>query len=77
MFISKAERARLIRHATMDVIMARVPEVIPVLFKNKMHCVGCLLAPFHDLADAAFEHGLDEDILIEEFQNAVPEASSS
>ncbi|MEP3277406.1 MAG: DUF1858 domain-containing protein [Stappiaceae bacterium] len=53
---------------TMDVIMARAPEVIPVLIKNNMQCVGCLLAPFHDVGDAAFEHGLNEDELLKQLQ---------
>ncbi len=57
------------RQMTMDVVLAKWPEVIPVLLKNRMHCVGCLLAPFHDITDAAIEHGLDEDKLFEEFQD--------
>ena len=49
---------------TMDVLMARYSEVISILIVNKIHCVGCLLAPFHDVGDAAREHELDADELL-------------
>ena len=54
----------------MDDIMSKSPEVISVLIKNKMHCVGCLLTPFHTITDAAFEHEIDEDALIAQLKVA-------
>ncbi len=51
----------------MDVLMAQYPETLPVLFDNKIHCFGCLLAAFHNVGDAAREHNLDEDYLLSEF----------
>lgn len=61
--------AAISRHTTMDVVMAENPQTIPLLLKYKMHCVGCFLAPFHTVEDAAFEHDLDEDTLLENLQN--------
>ena len=55
---------------TMDVVMAKRPEVIHVLIANRMHCVGCLLAPFHDVGDAAREHELDANELLKQLQQA-------
>jgi hybrid cluster-associated redox disulfide protein len=40
-------------------IMARWPPTIRVFIDRRMHCVGCPIAPFHTVADAADEHGLD------------------
>jgi hybrid cluster-associated redox disulfide protein len=45
---------------TMDEIMSEYPEVIPILLKSKVHCVGCMLASFHNPIDAAIVHGLDQ-----------------
>lgn len=58
------------RHIMMDVLMTERPEIIPVLLKRKMHCVGCLLASFHSVADAAYEHDIDEAELLEALQSA-------
>lgn len=55
---------------TMDDVMRIRPETIPVLLRNRMHCVGCLLAPFHDISDAAHEHDLDEAELIRQLRNS-------
>jgi len=47
-------------------ILERWPQVIPIFLKHRMSCVGCLMAPFESLSDAAriyqipFEHFLDE-----------------
>ena len=71
-----AERSKIRMDMTMDTIMAEMPEVIPVLLKYKILCVGCLLTPFHDIMDAAREHGLDEEQLLNEMKRAVGEKDS-
>jgi hybrid cluster-associated redox disulfide protein len=48
------------RDMTMDEIMRRWSATIRVVLRNGMLCVGCPIAPFHTLADAAREHELDE-----------------
>lgn len=39
-------------------IMSRWPSTIRAFLDRRMHCVGCPIAPFHTLIDAAEEHGL-------------------
>jgi hybrid cluster-associated redox disulfide protein len=39
-------------------IMRRWPATIRVFLDRNMQCVGCPIAPFHTLSDAAEEHGL-------------------
>lgn len=39
-------------------IMSRWPATIRVFLDRRMHCVGCPIAPFHTLVDAAEEHSL-------------------
>lgn len=55
---------------TMEKIMRTWPETIPILLRNRMHCVGCMLAPFHDLNEAAHEHQLDVVELLEQLRNS-------
>lgn len=39
-------------------IMARWPETVRVFVALGLHCVGCPIAGFHALSDAAQEHGI-------------------
>lgn len=52
---------------SMEELMQRFPHLISVMTRNKLYCAGCFLARFHDISDAAFEHGLDEDELYSDF----------
>jgi hybrid cluster-associated redox disulfide protein len=45
---------------SMDEIMRKWPATIRVVIRHHMLCVGCPIAPFHTLADACREHGVDE-----------------
>ncbi|MEJ6782686.1 DUF1858 domain-containing protein [Aminobacter sp. Piv2-1] len=51
---------------TMDVIMRRWPGTIRVILGHGLLCVGCPIASFHTVMDAAREHSLDEDMLIDD-----------
>jgi hybrid cluster-associated redox disulfide protein len=63
---------RLLDHdMTMDEIMRRWPETIRGIIHNGMLCVGCPIAPFHTVAEAAREHGLDEAALRQALEAAV------
>ena len=44
---------------TVAEIMSRWPATISVFMAYKMHCIGCPIAIFHTLAEAAREHRLD------------------
>lgn len=52
------------RDTPMDIAMAENPRSMVILLEYKIHCVGCMLAPFHSVADAAIEHDIDEDELL-------------
>ncbi|RVD67338.1 DUF1858 domain-containing protein, partial [Mesorhizobium sp. M4A.F.Ca.ET.029.04.2.1] len=45
--------------ATMDEIMHGSPAAVRVLLQHGMLCVGCPIASFHTVSDAAREHDLD------------------
>ena len=51
-------------------IMRLRPQTVRVFLRHKMACVGCSVGPFHTLADASAEHGIDLDQLIREIEHA-------
>ncbi|RUW54859.1 DUF1858 domain-containing protein [Mesorhizobium sp. M1A.F.Ca.ET.072.01.1.1] len=57
--------------ATMDGIMRETPAAIRVVLQHGMLCVGCPIAPFHTVSDAAREHELDEDQLRRDLEVAI------
>jgi len=42
-------------------LLANYPEAIPVFLSNKMSCVGCSMAAFETLADAARIYNLQPE----------------
>jgi len=48
----------------MDEVMRANPATIGVLIRDKIHCVGCVLACFHSVDYAAREHGRDRDTFL-------------
>ncbi|WP_108258036.1 DUF1858 domain-containing protein [Mangrovicoccus ximenensis] len=41
-------------------LLAEWPEAAAVFLERKMLCPGCPISPFHTVADACLEYGLDE-----------------
>ena len=39
------------------------PNIVPILMRSGMHCVGCPSAQAETLAEAAMVHGIDPDVL--------------
>lgn len=52
-------------------LMTAWPATIPVFLRHRMLCVGCLIAPFHTIADACAEYGLDEAEFTAELRAAI------
>ncbi|WP_297339501.1 DUF1858 domain-containing protein [Pseudophaeobacter sp.] len=51
-------------------LMTKWPQTIPVFVRHKMLCVGCLVSPFHTIADACAEYHLDEEVFLAELKTA-------
>ncbi len=56
---------------TMDAIMRTWPGTIRVILGHGLICVGCPIASFHTVSDAAKEHSLDEDVLLRDLMKAM------
>lgn len=44
---------------TVDQVLARWPQTIPVFLRHHMACAGCVMAPFETVAEAAAIYHLD------------------
>ena len=62
---------------TKDMIIAEVcqmdPNIIPILMREGMHCIGCPSAQGESLEEAAYVHGMDPDVLVARLNNFLGE----
>lgn len=49
------------------------PNIIPILMRAGMHCIGCPSAQMESLEEAAMVHGLDADILVQQINDFLGE----
>ncbi|MCC6718213.1 MAG: DUF1858 domain-containing protein [Acetobacteraceae bacterium] len=55
---------------TVNAIMCAWPATLRVFLRHRMGCVGCPIAPFHTVVDAAREYHIDLDMLLAELREA-------
>jgi hybrid cluster-associated redox disulfide protein len=63
--------AKSFHHMTMDAIMREWPATIRVILDRGLLCVGCPVASFHTLSEAAREHSVDQRSLDRDIQIAI------
>lgn len=63
--------ARTFDEMSMDEIMREWPAAIGVILSHGMFCVGCPIAAFHTVADAAREHGISEADLMHDLRAVI------
>ncbi len=51
-------------------ILKKHPNLIKVLLKHGMHCVGCSVATWESLEQAANSHSIDVDELVKELNKS-------
>jgi hybrid cluster-associated redox disulfide protein len=56
---------------SVDDIMRLWPQTIRVFLDHRMHCVGCPIGTFHNIADSCREHGVDRDAFTAELRRAI------
>ncbi len=54
-------------------LLARWPQVIPVFLQHRMSCVGCSMAAFETLEDAARIYGIRYDVFSGELEKTIAE----
>lgn len=53
------------------------PETLPVFFRHRMACVGCLISHFETVEGAAAVYGLNLDSFMQELQYVVSNQAPS
>ncbi|AVX06032.1 hypothetical protein MXMO3_03529 (plasmid) [Maritalea myrionectae] len=66
MILASSKQHTIDPDLSLDEIMRRWPETVSVFMKRRMACVGCPIASFHTIVDAAEEYYLNEDAFAEE-----------
>ncbi len=61
---------------TVDDVMTRWPDTVPVFHRRRMACPGCVMAPFMTVAEAARSYAQSEDELAAELARAIPAAAA-
>jgi len=54
-------------------VINRWPETVEVFHRHNMSCVGCPVAPFYIIADAADIYGLTVSDFVAELRQVIPE----
>lgn len=62
---------------TIEDVVDRWPETALVFHRHNMACVGCPVAPFYTIADAASVYGLDATAFANELWLAIEEGAPS
>lgn len=52
------------------------PETVPVFVQQRLYCVGCVISPFHTVADTAREHGVELQALLGDLNQAIAPAGT-
>lgn len=65
------EQAVLSPNLTVDQLLSRWRQVIPVFMRLRMSCVGCPMSPFETLDTVAKIYGLPLDSLMNELKTAI------
>ena len=47
------------------------PGIAAILMASGMHCIGCPSSSGESLADAAYVHGIDSDLLVEKLNATI------
>ncbi len=52
-------------------VVERHPQTIAIFVRHRLQCVGCLIAPYHTIADSAREYALPLELLLNDFNRAI------
>ena len=61
--------AQISKDMTIGELIRMDENIVPILMRAGMHCIGCPSAQGESLEEAAMVHGIDADDLVEEINN--------
>ena len=74
----KEKEERKMAQISKDMVIAELikvnPNIVPILMRAGMHCVGCPSAQSETLAEAAMVHGIDANLLEQQINDFLAQA---
>lgn len=61
------------RDSTVRTVMEAHPATLAVFLRRRMHCPGCIMAPFMTLEEAAASYGVDASELVTDLRAVIPQ----
>ena len=68
---------RITADMPIDDVVSKYPSTINVFFRHGMGCIGCAIARFENIRQGAQVHGINVDTLLEDLNQAVPQAQEN
>ncbi|MCB8945730.1 MAG: DUF1858 domain-containing protein [Ardenticatenaceae bacterium] len=62
---------------TVEEVLARWPETAVIFHEYTMACIGCALAPFCSIQDAADDYGIPTATLIDRLKQIIPASEAA
>ncbi len=59
------------KETTIGELLDKYPDAAPVLMGIGMHCLGCPSAQGESLEEAAFVHGIDPKVLVDQINTTI------
>jgi hybrid cluster-associated redox disulfide protein len=56
-------------------MIEQYPETIQVCLQQRLYCLGCVISPFHTVADSAREHGVELQALLGDLNQALRQSA--
>ena len=69
------EETKITLDMTIEEVVRKYPQTVPVFFKHGLACVGCHVARFENIQQGAMAHGIIAEKLLEDLNKVA--ASSS
>ena len=57
------------KHMIIGELIRLDENIIPILIREGMHCIGCPSSQMETLEEAAYVHGMDPDVLVARLNN--------
>jgi hybrid cluster-associated redox disulfide protein len=69
--VKKTEKKQLIgKDMTLEQVINKFPEAVPILFKHGLHCIGCHIAATETIEQASLAHGIDLKVFLKDLNEA-------
>ena len=63
--------AKVTKNTLIGQLLQIDPNIAAILMRAGMHCIGCPSSIGESLADAAYVHGIDSDLLVEKLNATI------